>query len=885
MSLRVELDLPLPGRLAVGAGTAVFVSGWCHVPGRRVRDLTLLVDGVPQPLAAHAMPRLDVLRELHPETDPYDVTDGRLAAYRSGFWGTARIGPGADGTTCHVGLRATLADGTVHTAALAAVVRTSLPSGPPRGRELAICMATHEPPRALFARQVASLRAQDHDDWVCVISDDASSPGGMRVIEDVIAGDERFVVDRSPRRLGFYRNFERALALAPLDARYVALADQDDDWHPDKLSTLVAALGDAQLVYSDARIVGPAGEVRADTYWSTRRNNHSDLLSLLVANAVTGAASLVRRDLLEDALPFPPAQFAHFHDHWIGLVALARGDIAYVDRPLYDYVQHGAATLGHEAANRMPALADRVRNLRTDPHEKVRMWRLHYFADVCRLVQVASVLDQRVGPRMSRAKRRTLTRFLKTDRSVLAVAHLGLRGARELLARDRPETLGAEWMLAHAFAWRRLLSATTRDRPARRIRLDAVPPASFVQAPGRTQPAQPAVRVVAEKLAPLTFHPADDAPPRVNILIPTVDLKHFFGGYIGKFNLAARLADRGHRVRLITVDPTGVLPDDWRRTVESYSGLDGFFDRVELAFGRESAGIEVGGRDAVVATTWWTAHHARDAIRATGSERFTYLIQEYEPFTFPMGTWAALAAESYDLPHRAIFSTELLREYFRRHRIGVYGRGPKTGDAASVSFQNAITDVRPPSAAELDARPTRRLLFYARPEPHAARNLFELGMLALRRAVEDGTLRGWDLRGIGTVELGRRADLGGGAALELIPRAQQGDYARMLAGHDVGLALMYTPHPSLVPLEMAAAGLVTVTNTFEHKTADALSAIAPNLLAAAPTVDGIAAAIGRAVAAAGDGARRVAGAEVAWSRDWRTSFDDALLDRIGELLR
>ena len=48
---------------------------------------------------------------------------------------------------------------------------------------------------------------------------------------------------------------------------------------------------------------------------------------------------------------------------------------------------------------------------------------------------------------------------------------------------------------------------------------------------------------------------------------------------------------------------------------------------------------------------------------------------------------------------------------------------------------------------------------------------------------------------------------------------------------------MYTPHPSLVPLEMASAGMLTVTNTFENKTAEALAAISPNLIAAEPDVD------------------------------------------------
>ena len=147
-----------------------------------------------------------------------------------------------------------------------------------------------------------------------------------------------------------------------------------------------------------------------------------------------------------------------------------------------------------------------------------------------------------------------------------------------------------------------------------------------------------------------------------------------------------------------------------------------------------------------------------------------------------MGTHAALAAESYRFPHTALFSTELLRDYFRRHAIGVYAAGAEAGDRDSASFENAITAIDPPSADELAGRHPRRLLFYARPEPHAARNMFELGVLALSRALERGAFAdGWTLHGIGTVRAGRRLDLGGGALLELLPRSPQAAYGAAAA--------------------------------------------------------------------------------------------------------
>ena len=411
-----------------------------------------------------------------------------------------------------------------------------------------------------------------------------------------------------------------------------------------------------------------------------------------------------------------------------------------------------------------------------------------------------------------------------------------------------------------------------------------MPPPNLAPPPRRRLP-QGRAAAIADKIAPLELSVRDDAPERVNLLIPTIDLQHFFGGYIAKFNLARRLAERGARLRIVTVDPVPPLPRSWKRQVEAYQGLDGLFDRVEVAFGRESHGLEVSRSDRFVATTWWSAHVAAHALRSLHGGQFLYLIQEYEPFTFPMGTHAALASESYRFPHFALFSSELLRDYFRRNGIGVYEAGMAAGDRASAAFENAISAIDPPVPDELARRASRRLLFYARPEPHAARNMFDLGVLALSCAVDQGALAGWELHGIGTVESGRRVDLGGGVALQLLSRADQRGYAGVLHEHDVGLALMYTPHPSLVPIEMAAAGMLTVTNSFENKTADAMAAISSNLIAVEPTVEALAAAIGAAAADAGDVERRAAGGDVRWSRDWNESFDDELLARLDAFLR
>jgi glycosyltransferase involved in cell wall biosynthesis len=888
--LEIGLDYPLPRTLGVGAGTAVFLCGWCFSPQSEIRSLAFDVEGDVQPVIAHGMPRRDALRALHRGDDP-SAEDPEFHSYRSGFWGIARLAPGGPGGERHILLRALLADGReVATELGRIIVATPLARpaevdapAPEAGPLVAICMATYEPSMQLFRRQVDSIRAQTHRNWVCVISDDCSSHERVAAVEEVLAGDPRFIVSRSPRRLHFYHNFERALAMAPIEAQYVAMADQDDWWHPDKLETLLAEIDGAQLIYSDARIVSRHGELIADTYWSERRNNHSSFSSLLVANSVTGAASLFPRQLLDYALPFPPRQFTHFHDHWLALTARSLGEIAFVDRPLYDYVQHGGAVIGHANANWIPVLRARVTGwVRKDPRERVRTWRMRYFADCCRLIQFTTVLKMRCGDRMSAARRRSVDRFPQADQSALALLYLLMRGVRELFG--RPETLGAELSLCAAFVWRRLVVVTARG-PRGRRRLDARPPATLLPPPGRRNPSDPSVGALAAWIEPIDLAIREDGPPRVNLLIPTIDLDHFFGGYITKLNLARRLAERGARVRIVTVEPVGALPSSWRERLESYSGLAGLFDTVEVEFGRESHGLEVSRSDRFIATTWVTAYIANSALRELGGGRFLYLIQEHEPFTFPMGTYAALAADSYRFPHTALFSSELLREYFRRHAIGVYAEGAAAGDSASATFENAITAIDPPTPGELATRRARRLLLYARPEPHAARNMFELGVLALNRAVEQGAFAdGWELNGIGTVDSARRIDLGRAATLNLLPRRKQRSYAEVLREHDVGLALMYTPHPSLVPIEMASAGMLTVTNSFENKTVEAMTAISSNLITVEPNLDALTEGLHEAANGIDDYERRVRGSEVRWSRGWNESFGDALMDRLTSFL-
>lgn len=377
---------------------------------------------------------------------------------------------------------------------------------------------------------------------------------------------------------------------------------------------------------------------------------------------------------------------------------------------------------------------------------------------------------------------------------------------------------------------------------------------------------------------------SEDAPRRVNVLLPIIDLPHFFGGYLGLFNLARRLSDHGRRVRLVTVDPQPRLPSGWRDRLERYEGLAGAFERIEVAFAGDGGPLEVSPRDAFVAASAWTAPVAHRAARALGNERFVLVVQDDDALTHPNGSMAAVVRAAYELPHYAAFSTAALRDYFRRRGLGVFAESEAAGERDSVVFQSAITPVGPVDADEIAQR-SPGLLFYARPEDHAARNMFELGLVAVERAITEGVFGGrWRFAGIGSVKPAAPIRLPGGEQLDLLPRTDQARYARTLREFTVGLALMDTPHPSLVPIEMAGAGLAVVTSTYENKDAATLTAISPNLVPARPTVADVTAGLREAVARAADAPARAQGAAVDWPTSWDDVFDDELLARVGAWL-
>lgn len=218
-----------------------------------------------------------------------------------------------------------------------------------------IVLAAYRPDEVLFGRQLRSIQQQTVRDFRVAISADGDQDAVRALVSRLTEADERFSVIGADDRLGFYGNFERALQHVPEDAAWVALSDQDDLWDHDKLERMLPSLTEASLVAAQARVVRyPDGTVLSQ---NTKRRTVSTQ-DLPVFNQFTGGMSVLRREVLDVALPFPrSASPAQVHDHWLALCAAVDQGAVVSPEIVQDYVQHGANVLGESVDERFRPVA------------------------------------------------------------------------------------------------------------------------------------------------------------------------------------------------------------------------------------------------------------------------------------------------------------------------------------------------------------------------------------------------------------------------------------------------------------------------------------------------------------------------------------------------
>lgn len=186
--------------------------------------------------------------------------------------------------------------------------------------------------------QLDSIYNQTYKNIEVIITDDCSTDGTFEILEEYSQkyGLSYYI---NKKRLGFVRNFEQALSLCR--GEYIALADQDDIWLPEKIEHLINEIGNNYLIFSDAILIDTYGNKIAEsfkTFSNYMADSETPFLLLFYRKYIYGCTMFFKKELLEKALPIPNG-IGH-HDWWFPIVATKNGGIKYLDKRLMFYRQH-----------------------------------------------------------------------------------------------------------------------------------------------------------------------------------------------------------------------------------------------------------------------------------------------------------------------------------------------------------------------------------------------------------------------------------------------------------------------------------------------------------------------------------------------------------------
>lgn len=399
-----------------------------------------------------------------------------------------------------------------------------------------------------------------------------------------------------------------------------------------------------------------------------------------------------------------------------------------------------------------------------------------------------------------------------------------------------------------------------RAAARRAVEVILQPPAVAPAAPATS--AEELVKSAFPRLVPLSAYATPRKKPRINMITDSINTGFLYGGVGTASIFAALLAERlGCELRIITR-----LARADERNFKHIATLAKIPDLGNVSFTLcaetlNQAGFDVGEQELYITTSWWTTW---STVQTLGPSRVVYILQEDERMFYPYGDEHLRCTQTLSRPD--LFYLINTRRLFDHLSSGDFPNVAMRGTWFEPAFPSDLffqQESQRPHGAK------RKLLFYAR--PLNARNLFHLGLEALEHAIAAGVVDPdrWELhlvgRDIPSIRFSRPIQI------ERHMNLPWREYAALVRSMDLGLSLMYTPHPSYPPLDLAASGAVVVTNRFGSK--QDLDEYSKNILCVEPTVDDLVRGLAQGVRLAEDQEARTRNfRENGLQRDWRASF-------------
>ena len=201
---------------------------------------------------------------------------------------------------------------------------------------ITVCIAIYNGEKYI-REQLESILPQLSPQDEVIVSDDGSTDDTVNIIQAL--GDKRIRIIKGPRLHSPTFNFEFAIKEAKGD--YLFLADQDDVWRGDKVSTCLKWLQSYDCVVSDAAVTSEDLCVIAPSLYQMLGIKKGRIYNTLCKNGYTGCCMAFNRKVKDAALPFP--KDIAMHDIWIGNIAAYKYKVKFIDDKLIYFRRHTSA--------------------------------------------------------------------------------------------------------------------------------------------------------------------------------------------------------------------------------------------------------------------------------------------------------------------------------------------------------------------------------------------------------------------------------------------------------------------------------------------------------------------------------------------------------------
>lgn len=220
---------------------------------------------------------------------------------------------------------------------------------------ISVAMTTYNGEKFL-RQQLDSIFAQTYTCLEVVVTDDQSTDGTVSILHEY---SKKYPLHYAVNEgtLGVVKNFERAVSLC--GGTYVAFADQDDVWLPDKLALCLQKMQSIEashpdtpvLVHTDLRVVDEQLNTVRESLWRAHGTDpvvYKVPEQVAARNFVTGCTMLLNRQALGMTMPFPAEVL--MHDWWIAINIIKHGIITSIPEATVLYRQHGGNQVGFKRA-------------------------------------------------------------------------------------------------------------------------------------------------------------------------------------------------------------------------------------------------------------------------------------------------------------------------------------------------------------------------------------------------------------------------------------------------------------------------------------------------------------------------------------------------------